>query len=114
MNNNLFCNARITLKDGTKLEERDPHILRTIIHQQLHTQERRIGRKLKAKTPRHKVMTLDTPAASKRKAKMRHHNGVEHIPEPIKNLPVVVKNPTLQPKDFKGEMNSMDHLIRYH
>lgn len=35
--NSLFASARITLSDGTKLKEKNVHILRSILHQQLHT-----------------------------------------------------------------------------
>lgn len=105
--NNLFCNARIQLKDGSILNEKDPHVLRSILHQQLHTREHRFRvqptqRRQKATRPDH-----HTRASIKRDKVMRHFTGE------TTNLPIVVEQPKKVEK-MEEVTSSMDNLIRYH
>lgn len=50
--NNLILNARITLKDGSMLNEDNPHVVKSILHQQLHTHENRFVLKKQSKPDR--------------------------------------------------------------
>jgi hypothetical protein len=71
LRNNLFCNARIQLKDGSMLNEHDPHVLATILHTQLHTKHRRFSAKRptaqKASRPAH-VSRPEQPKTMKQAA----------------------------------------------
>jgi len=44
--NLLFAGAKILLRDGTELKETNPRTLRSIIHHQLHTHERKFTNKV--------------------------------------------------------------------
>ena len=85
--NNLFGNARITLKDGTMLKEDNRHVLSAILKQQLHTREQKFALRKRAQK-----------AVAPKK------------PHRKKYLPAVVKpQPTMN-----EAMSSLDGMIRYH
>ena len=90
--NNLFCNARITLKDGTKLQEENHHVLSAILKQQLHTHEKKFALRKRAQKA-----VAPKAAASKK-------------PHRKKYLPAVVE-PVVT---MQEAVSSLDGMIRYH
>jgi len=60
--NNLFCNGRIKMKDGRILKEKSPHVLRSLLHQQLRTRYNRLTVKHESKGKATRPAKIEKPA----------------------------------------------------
>ena len=88
--NTIFSGARsIQLRDGSELTCEDMRTMRTIIHHQLHTHERKFTNKTKQ-------------PPSRGKAANPHKGKVKNNPPPPKQV------------DFNKEMGQDKAIIRYH